>query len=80
MQNTQLNLDCINIIKGLAYSQMLVRFYLFQLEDERSALINSGYFNDDDAFSQIDRKNIGKLYTNDLIDYLSVHRIAISER
>lgn len=60
MKKSQLNLDCINIIKGLSYSHMF-------LEDQRAAFVNSGYFNDEESFSQIDLKRNGKIFPNDLI-------------
>lgn len=33
-----------------------------------------------EVFGQIDSKGVGKVYPVDLIKFLSVHRIAISER
>ena len=38
--------------------------------------MSSGYFNDQEVFRQIDRKNTDKVFPQDLINFLGVHRIA----
>lgn len=43
-------------------------------------MINSGYFNEQEVFAQIDRKMLDKITCIDLINFLSIHRIAVSER
>lgn len=42
--------------------------------------MSSGYFNDQEVFRQVDRKNNDKIFAQDLINFLGVHRIASNER
>ena len=40
----------------------------------------AGNFNPSYIFTQIDTKSLSKIYPSDLINYLTIHRIAASER
>ncbi len=42
--------------------------------------MSSGYFNDQEVFRQIDRKNMDRVHPQDIINFLGVHRIASNER
>lgn len=73
MKQNQESLDAINIIKGISYSQLM-------LEDLRIGLCQSSGIDFVEVYSQIDTKGLNKVYSSDFIKFLSVHRIAISER
>jgi hypothetical protein len=51
-----------------------------QLEDERARLTQSGYFNDQEVFRQVDRRETDRVTPQDIINFLGVHRIAANER
>lgn len=51
-----------------------------QLEDERARLTQSGYFNDQEVFRQVDRRETDRVQPQDIINFLGVHRIAANER
>ena len=51
-----------------------------QLEDERLGLCQTRNIDLHEVFGQLDGKGAGKVYGSDMINFLSVHRIAISQR
>lgn len=51
-----------------------------QLEDLKTNLVNMGSINDVEVFRQMDRKLTDKVYPQDIINFLGVHRIATNER
>jgi hypothetical protein len=53
---------------------------LTQLEDERARLTQSGYFNEQEVYRQIDRRETDRVQPQDIINFLGVHRIAANER
>lgn len=55
-------------------------YHIIKLEDQRIGLCQSSSIDFAQVFHQIDTKGVGKVYPVDLIKFLSVHRIAISER
>lgn len=68
-----MNLEAINILKGIAYSQL-------ELEDERVKLITTSSLPLEDIYRQIDRRLTGQATPQDIVNFLGVHRIAANER
>lgn len=71
---------CYQHPQGIGLLAARGTLFPIKLEDERARLSQSGYFNDQEVFRQVDRRETDRVQPQDIINFLGVHRIAANER